>query len=115
MANLKGKLVQVNDVLVLEEANNMFTILKSGLETDKGVTLSLKQSYLSKFEVADELRKRIKDKVQREVLDAGKTMKDILDSKETINNLTLYQSLEYFLNNSKKDRKSTRLNSSHPM
>jgi hypothetical protein len=103
MANLKGKLVQVNDVLVLEEANNMFTILKSGLEADKGVTLSLKQSYLSKFEVADELRKRVKDRDKREILDDGKTMKDILDSKATLNNQTLYKNLEFVLNNFKNE------------
>jgi hypothetical protein len=79
MADLKGKLVQVGSTAVLKEANDMFTLLKNALSTAIGKNLSIGQSYMSKFEVADELRKRVKDKDKREFLDGNKTMKDILE------------------------------------
>ena len=103
MADLKGKLVQVGSTAVLKEANDMFTLLKNALSTAIGKNLSIGQSYMSKFEVADELRKRVKDKDKREFLDGNKTMKDILDDKKLTNNLTSYQALEIVLNNLKNE------------
>jgi hypothetical protein len=80
MADLKGKVVQVGSAVVLREANDMFTSLKNALQTAKGVALSLDQGYLSKFDIADQLRKIIKDKDKKPPAD----IKPLLDPNKTI-------------------------------
>jgi LAS superfamily LD-carboxypeptidase LdcB len=100
MADLKGKVVQVSSAIVLREANDMFTLLKNALQTAKGVALSVDQGYLSKFDVADQLRKIIKDKDKKPpadikpLLDPNKSIVDIVKEgqfdklKKYLDNLT---------------------------
>ena len=88
MADLKGKLVQVGSIVVLGEANDMFVLLKNALSTATGKTLNLGQSYMSKFEVADEIRQRVIDKDKtppqdiKPLLDPNKKILDIVKEKQ---------------------------------
>jgi LAS superfamily LD-carboxypeptidase LdcB len=88
MTDLKGKVVQVGSAVVLREASDMFSLLKNALKTAKGVALNLDQGYLSKFEVADQLRKTVKDKDKKPpadikpLLDSNKPILDIIKEKQ---------------------------------
>jgi len=64
MINLKGKLGQIpgSTAVIKTEVYTYFTLMAEALKRDKGVELKVEQSYLSKFEVTDELRKIVKDK-----------------------------------------------------
>lgn len=84
--NIKDKVVQKGDEVVLQEANTMFDFMIAALSKDKGVTLKISQGYKSVYDVADELRGLVKDKTVSPpshiipLLDTKKTMKEILES-----------------------------------
>ena len=59
MASLEGKLSQIGDVVVLTTANNLLAAMNKKINEDLGVRLESKMSYLSKYEVVDDLRKMI--------------------------------------------------------
>jgi hypothetical protein len=64
MANLNGKLGQVpgGTAIIHTEVYPLFALMTEALKRDKGVELKVIQSYLSKYEVTDELRKLVKNK-----------------------------------------------------
>ena len=88
MATLKGRVVQQGTAIILSDANNNFGYLAAALaKAPGGVTLTLDQSYVSTYDIIDELRKRVKDKTSkppaevRPLLDANKTIVDIVNEK----------------------------------
>ncbi len=86
MANLKDKLGQVpgGSAVVLIEGFTLFSRMIEALKRDKGVELKVEQSYLSKFEVVDELRKIAKNKEKEgyaNLLDPKAKIEDILGVK----------------------------------
>ena len=88
MATLKDRVVQQGTAIILSDAYNNFGYLAAALaKAPGGVTLTLDQSYVSTYDVVDELRKRVKDKTSkppadvRPLLDANKTIVDIVNEK----------------------------------
>lgn len=86
MANLNGKLGQApgGKAVVLIEAFTLFSRMVEALKRDKGVELKVEQSYLSKFEATDELRKIVKNKDKEgyaNLLDPKAKIEDILGVK----------------------------------
>ena len=59
MGSLEGKLSQIGDVVILTTANNLLAAMNKKINEDLAVKLELKMSYLSKYEVVDDLRKMI--------------------------------------------------------
>lgn len=99
MSNLQGKLVQQGQALILTEVNTNFRNMATALQNDKGIALTVEQSYLSKYDVADELRKLVKDKISKppaeikSLLDPTKLMSDIVAEAGA------FDRLEDYLNN----------------
>lgn len=97
MANIKEKLVQQGQALIQADANTNFGYMAAALQNDKGIAMTVEQSYLSKYDVADNLRKLVKDKTTKPpadikpLLDPNKTIADIVNSAE-------YEKLEKYLN-----------------
>jgi len=60
MANLKGKLSQYGDAVVLTQAYSYFNLLNKKLSEVKSQSLNLKQGYISKYELVDDLRKALR-------------------------------------------------------
>ena len=60
MASLEGKLSQFGDSVILTEAYGYFDALNAKLSETTSQTLTLLPSYLSKFEVVDDLRKKLR-------------------------------------------------------
>jgi len=88
MANLNGKLGQVpgSTAVINTEVYTYFALMAEALKRDKGIELKVEQSYLSKFEVVDELRKTAKNKTPNNptiasMLDVKVKMEDILGVK----------------------------------
>lgn len=96
MANLQGKLIQQGQALVYAEANYNFANLAAALQKDKAIAITIEESYLSKYDVADNLRKLVKDKVDKPpadikpLLDPNKTIIDIANNVESYNSLIAY-------------------------
>lgn len=96
MANLQGKLVQQGQALVYTEANTNFSNMAAALLRDKSIAMTIEQSYLSKYDVADNLRKLVKDKIDKPpadikpLLDPNKTMTDITNSAGSYELLIAY-------------------------
>lgn len=96
--NLKGLVVQRGQAIVLTEISDYFDQMANACRKDKGIPLTLEQSYLSKYDVADQLRVLVKDKTVkppveiRPLLDANKAMIDIVREGN-------YSKLEDYLNN----------------
>ena len=84
MGSLKDRVVQINQAIVLSEAQNNFGFLVAALQKDKGIALTLDQSYMSKYDVADDLRKFVKDKTNKPPAD----IKPLLDPNKTITDIT---------------------------
>jgi len=61
MASLEGKLAQFGDNVVFREAYDYFQALNAKLRESTTKELVLQPSYLSKFEVVDDLRKKLRD------------------------------------------------------
>jgi len=96
MADATNNYVQVNGAIVLTEVQKSFNALAQALNDDKGVSINIQQSYMSKYDVADELRVRVKStaKVPSNItpsLDPNKTMEIIIAEGN-------YTALENYLN-----------------
>ena len=61
MASLEGKLAQFGDNVVFREAHDYFQAMNAKLKESTTKELVLQPSYLSKFEVVDDLRKKLRD------------------------------------------------------
>jgi LAS superfamily LD-carboxypeptidase LdcB len=98
MANLQGKLVQQGQALIYIDANTNFGYMAAALQNDKGIAITVEQSYLSKYDVADSLRLLVKDKTDKPptevkpLLDPNKKITDIVNSGD-------YDKLENYLSN----------------
>ena len=83
MANTRY--VQVNQAVVHIDVQTNFDRLSAALRTDKGIAIGIAQSYLSEYEVADELRKIVKDRLiapplkVKPLLDPAKSIVDIVN------------------------------------
>lgn len=62
MADLKGKLIKVNDVILSKEISDAFTSLQSFVSSKKNETLTIKPNggYMSKYRLVEELAKLVK-------------------------------------------------------
>ena len=69
MASLEGKLSQFGDSVILTEAQQYFEAMNAKLQETTSQTLSLKPSYLSKFEVVDDLRTKLRPEYRLEAPD----------------------------------------------
>lgn len=69
MASLEGKLSQFGDSVILTEAQQYFEAMNAKLQETTSQTLTLKPSYLSKFEVADDLRTKLRPEYRLEAPD----------------------------------------------
>jgi hypothetical protein len=49
MGNIKQMVVQQNQAIMLTEANDYFKYLSAGLQKDKGVSITVDQSYMSSY------------------------------------------------------------------
>ena len=106
MANLEGKLSQKGDAIYLLIAELYLATLNIELQKAKGQSLSVKQGYMSKYDLVDELRNMLKDKNTKPdgvgdaewseiqpLLDPIKSIEDIGKVKES------YEKLQKFINN----------------
>lgn len=66
MASLEGKLSQFGENVVLTQAHGYFDALNAKLQETTSQTLTLQPSYLSKFEVVDDLRKKLRPEYRTE-------------------------------------------------
>lgn len=97
MASLKDRCVQINQAIVLTEAQQNFSFLAAALQTDKGVAITIEDSYLSKYDVTDQLRKLTKDKTVKPPED----IKPLFDETKTITSIVQegkYDALEGYIN-----------------
>ena len=76
MANIKADLIEVNKVPIHKEVNKNFQLLVTALKKDRGLSLTLKSSYLSSYDIVDDLRKKINPTVYTN--ETG-SIKDLLD------------------------------------
>ena len=96
MASIKNRCVQVGQAIVFENAQRDFDRMTQALQNDKAITLSIQTSYLSKYDVADELRKVVKDKINKPpveikaLLDTSKPMTDIVNDTGSFDQLKSY-------------------------
>jgi len=96
MSDLKDKVVQQGQAVILREANVKFQLMAAALQTDKNITISVEQSYLSGYDVADDIRKIVKDKTNKPPAD----IKALLDPNKTITDIVkegLYNKLKTYL------------------
>ena len=61
MGSLEGKLSQIGEVVLLTAAQNYFSALNGGLQKDLATSITMKQAYLSKYEVVGELRATLRE------------------------------------------------------
>lgn len=73
MASLEGKLSQFGESVVLTEAYGYFDALNAKLQETTSQTLTLQPSYLSKFEVVDDLRTKLRPEYRIEAPAGVKT------------------------------------------
>ena len=97
MANLEGRLIQVGTAIYLTDAQIYFSALNTELQKAKSQQLSIKQGYMSKYDLADELRNMLneaeKAKAPADVaplLDVSKNILDIGKSEEEYKKLSDY-------------------------
>lgn len=106
MANLEGKLSQKGDAIYLTIAELYLQALNKKMQEVKGQSLSVKQGYMSKYDLVDELRNMLKDKTTKPegvgdaewseiqpLLEPTKSIEDIGKVKES------YNKLQDFMNN----------------
>jgi uncharacterized membrane protein YgcG len=97
MTDISSLVVKAKAAIVLNALNAAFGKMAEAMKKDIGVEMEILQSYLSKYEVADELRKLVKDKTSappddiKPLLDPNKAMNDIITPGN-------YQKLEDYLN-----------------
>ena len=97
MANIKQMVVQQNQAIMLTEANDYFKYLSAGLQKDKGVSITVDQSYVSSYDINNELRNFVKNKTTapadiQALLDSNKTIADIVKENN-------YDKLKTYLDN----------------
>lgn len=98
MADIRDTVVQLGEAVVFSEANDNFKNLAAALNADKGVALTINQSYMSMYDVMDELRLLVKDKIDsppsdiKPLLTEDKSMLDIV-------NENYYSNLANFIDN----------------
>ena len=99
MANVKDKMVQQGQAVVYREAGTNFGLMAAALKKDKAIDITIEQSYLSIYDVADELRKIVKDKTAKEqadikvLLDTNKAIADIIKEGQQEKLITYLDSL----------------------
>lgn len=110
MADLKDKLSQFGDVVMYAQANQYFTALNAKLNEAIGGKLEVKKSYLSKYEVVEDLRNLLREdfrtqkpegasisdedfEIVKPLLDTSIPIIDIVNESESN-----YNKLESFLN-----------------
>jgi LAS superfamily LD-carboxypeptidase LdcB len=111
MANLKDKLSQFNEVVIYTQASDYFNALNEKLNEAVGSRLDVKKSYLSKYEVVDDLRTLLREDFRTQKPE-GVSIPDedfeiitpLLDASVSIINIAKesesdYNKLESFLNN----------------
>jgi|TARA_R110000744_G_scaffold100429_1_gene193743 LAS superfamily LD-carboxypeptidase LdcB len=83
MANLEGKLSQEGTAIYLTDARLYLSALNAELQKAKGQRLNIKQGYVSKYDLTDELRSTLnadaKENAPAEILPLLDTNKAILD------------------------------------
>tara|TARA_R110000803_G_scaffold20985_3_gene53321 strand:+ start:653 stop:2026 length:1374 start_codon:yes stop_codon:yes gene_type:complete len=111
MANLEGKLSQYGTVVMYTEANRYLEALNGKLSEGIGTTLSAVGSYLSKYEVVDDLRGRLAEEWRLTQppgsdIDANtfETILPLLSPDKSVieilaNNPSEYETLEAYMNN----------------
>ena len=102
MSNIKDKVQQLGNTIVLMEAYTKFQLLAAAFSTDKSVSINVLQNYLSEYDVVDELRQRVKNKEQapseiKPLLDPQKKITDVISE----NNFT--KLAEYIYQRKKED------------
>ena len=105
MASLEGKLAQFGDSVVLREAHDYFQALNAKLKESTTKELVLQPSYLSKFEVVDDLRKKLRDEFKTAAPPGVSTFKEtltpLLDPEKAMLEIakqTDYPDLERYMN-----------------
>lgn len=110
MADLKDKLSQFGDVVIYTQANQYFTALNVKLNEATGGKLEIQKSYLSKYEVVEDLRNLLREdfrtqkpegasisdedfEIVKPLLDTSTSIIDIVNESESN-----YTKLESFLN-----------------
>lgn len=76
MANLENKLSGIGDSTVYTKANGYFAALNSKLQEAKSLKLELKRSYLSKYELVDDLRSKLRDEFRLEQVRGSSTSEE---------------------------------------
>jgi len=97
MGSIKQMVVQQNQAIMLTEANDYFKYLAAGLQKDKGVSITVDQSYMSSYDINNELRNFVKNKTTapadiQALLDSNKTIADIVKENN-------YEKLKTYLDN----------------
>jgi hypothetical protein len=100
MANLKGKLIKVNDIILSKEVSDAFTSLQGFITSKKNETLTIKPNggYMSKYRLVEELAKLVKvgpntPPAMRALIDKARTPEDFLvlaADKATFDQLEAY-------------------------
>ena len=95
MANIQNEVVKVGETYVLKELFDNFNAMVKALQTDIGVTLSIKQGFVQKKQAIDEIRQRVKrENVSAELLllvDETRSIDSIIQDGE-------FETLENLLN-----------------
>lgn len=116
MANLKGKLSQIGDAVVLTEAYDYFSLLNKKLSEVKSQSLNLKQGYISEYELVDDLRKALRPEYKttlppnsRTTAEDFNTIQPLLDVNKDIleiaQNESEFNTLSQFLQTLAKESK----------
>jgi LAS superfamily LD-carboxypeptidase LdcB len=104
MADLKDKLSQFGDVVIYTQANQYFTALNAKLNEAIGGKLEVKKSYLSRYEVVEDLRNLLREDFRAQKPDEDfEIVKPLLDTSISIVSIVTesesnYNKLESFLN-----------------
>lgn len=83
MATIKDNCIQINNAVVYKDAYNNFRSLTDALHADKGLYLTIEESYFSVYEVIDNLRSLVQNpslapSTVRPLLDPNKTIQSIV-------------------------------------
>lgn len=96
MSSIKNRCTQVGNAIILTEAYESFKLLASALQTDLNKSINVAESYLSKYDVINELRSLVKDKTDK----PSDEIKLLLDPKKTIESIVQegsYDKLETYI------------------
>ena len=96
MANVKDKVVQQGQAVVYTEANTNFGLMAAALKKDKSIEITIEQSFLSAYDMVNELRRLTKDKTAK----SQPEIKPLLDPNKAITDIVkegLYEKLKTYL------------------